>query len=140
MQMTNSFEARGAINKLMSMDPVPPSVVPPPLVTTVRRCLYAHLLGIHHHVVPNNTPKSTASNWAVELTLALRHVRPPSSARSTAIPSSTPDDYDIIEYGHRWARGAPGLLSLDYLLVPIGGGGLIGGISSVKRALSPERS
>jgi len=151
-QYTGSFKDRGALNKLKSLTP-----------DEARRGVIAmsagnHAQGVAYHaarlgipatiVMPENTPFTKVertANFGPRVLLKGGNIDESALyAREMAAQENLTfvhpyDDFDIIAgQGTAGLELAAELPATDALIVPIGGGGLIGGIAIALRALRPE--
>lgn len=150
LQKTNSFKVRGAVNKLMTLseEELNKGIITVSSGNHGKAVAYAAtLLGKTARVViPDNAPKIKVEgiqSYGAEIifsTVSERYnvARQLSEENGwTLIPPF--DDYEIIA-----GQGTAGLEILeqlpdaDYIVVPIGGGGLIGGLSTAVKEINPK--
>jgi threonine dehydratase len=110
----------------------------------------ARLFGIDAHIViPENAPArkveaTRALGATVELVpISMRFSRPRELAESTGKAMVAPfDDRNVIAgqgtVGLEIAEDADGIGGVDYVLVPVSGGGLISGIAAALHAVAPQ--
>ncbi len=148
LQKTRSFKVRGAFNKLLKLGKVEGVVVASAgnhAQAVARAC---RELGVERIVVvvPEGTPrikKEAILKWNVELLEQGKHLNESISIAKSISESEKLlfihpyDDEDVIE-----GQGTLGVELLNYefsyLLAPVGGGGLLSGISSVLRKYKPK--
>lgn len=150
MQKTNSFKIRGALNKMLSMTPkqLQAGVVAASSGNHGKGVAFAaKLLGIKATIVlPNTAPQVKVDGIRaldaeiVQCKLAERHMIAKRLSDQYGYTIIHPyDDYDIIT-----GQGTAGLEimeqlpDVDCVVVPIGGGGLIGGIATAVKAINPQ--
>lgn len=150
LQKTNSFKVRGAVNRtlLLSREELERGVVTSSSGNHGKAVSYAagELGGKAHVVVPENAPKvkvegirefggevifcKPAERFIVSDKLVEEH-------GWTYIPPF--DDFDVMSgQGTAALEILDALPDVDCIAVPIGGGGLIGGISTAVKALKPN--
>ncbi|RVU53945.1 threonine ammonia-lyase [Anaerosphaera multitolerans] len=150
MQKTNSFKIRGALNKMLSMDKeeVKRGVVAASSGNHGKGVAFAaKLLGVGATIViPDSAPEVKVKGIenlgakVVQCPLSERHKIANELSESKGYINIHPyDDYDIMA-----GQGTIGLEILeqfpdvDTVVVPIGGGGLIGGISTAVKSQNPK--
>jgi threonine dehydratase len=149
-QKTNSFKVRGAVNKVMTLseEELNKGIITVSSGNHGKAVAYATtLLGRKARVViPDNAPKIKVEgiqSYGAEIIYSI-----PSERYNVARQLSEEngwslippfDDYEIIA-----GQGTVGLEILeqlpdaDYIVVPIGGGGLIGGLSAAVKEINPK--
>ncbi len=150
MQKTNSFKIRGALNKMLSL---PAKQLQNGVVAASSGnhgkgvAFAAKLLGIKATIVlPDTAPQIKVDGIRaldaefVQCKLAERHIIAKKLSDQYGYTIIHPyDDYDIIT-----GQGTAGLEimaqlpAVDCVVVPIGGGGLIGGIATAVKAINPH--
>lgn len=150
MQKTNSFKIRGALNKMLSLpkEEIKKGVIAASSGNHGKGVAFAaKLLGVPATIVlPDNAPKikiegiKNLGAKTVLCELSQRHIIANKLSVEKGYTIIHPyDDYKIIE-----GQGTIGLeimndkKDLDYVVVPIGGGGLIGGISIAVKEINPN--
>ncbi|MDP0493986.1 MAG: threonine/serine dehydratase [Fusobacterium sp. JB021] len=148
MQKTNSFKIRGALNKMLSLpkEKIEKGVIAASSGNHGKGVAFAaKLLNIPATIVlPENAPKIKIEGIqklgakTVLCELSERHkIAKQLSVENDYTIIHPYDDYKIIE-----GQGTIGLeimeqqKDLDYVVVPIGGGGLIGGISTAVKSIN----
>mgnify|MGYP000844627881 FL=1 len=150
LQKTNSFKVRGAVNKLMTLseEELNKGIITVSSGNHGKAVAYAATLQgkTARVVIPDNAPKIKVEgirSYGAEIifsTVSERYnvARQLSEENGwTLIPPF--DDYEIIA-----GQGTAGLEILeqlpdaDYIVAPIGGGGLIGGISTAVKEINPK--
>lgn len=149
-QKTNSFKVRGALNALMTL---PEEALKKGIITASsgnhgKAIAYAakHLGTKAHVVIPENAPKIKVEgiqSYGAEIifsSLSERfNVANKLSQENNWSFISPFDDYEIMA-----GQGTAGLEILeqlpdvDYIIAPIGGGGLIGGLSTAVKETNPQ--
>src|SRR5882762_5503692 len=148
LQFTASFKERGALNKLLSLSEAERrrGVIAMSAGNHAQAVAYhAARLGIPAQIVmPKGSPNTKIKNTRVHgatvvlegetLADAARHAH--ALAARDGLVFVHPYEDELIMAG----QGTVGLemLELDVLAVPVGGGGLIGGVATVARALNPK--
>lgn len=150
MQRTNSFKIRGALNKMLSMprEELKNGVVAASSGNHGKGVAFAaKLLGIKAVIViPDNAPQVKVEGIralgaeVVQCKLSERHVIAGQLSEQHGYTIIHPyDDYQIIAgQGTLGLEIAEQLPDADYVVVPIGGGGLIGGVSTAIHSRLPE--
>lgn len=150
MQRTNSFKIRGALNKMLSMprEELKNGVVAASSGNHGKGVAFAaKLLGIKAVIViPDNAPQVKVDGIralgaeVVQCRLSERHVIAGQLSEQHGYTIIHPyDDYQIIAgQGTLGLEIAEQLPDADYVVVPIGGGGLIGGVSTAIHSRLPE--
>lgn len=150
MQRTNSFKIRGALNKMLSMprEELKNGVVAASSGNHGKGVAFAaKLLGIKAVIViPDNAPQVKVDGIralgaeVVQCKLSERHVIAGQLSEQHGYTIIHPyDDYQIIAgQGTLGLEIAEQLPDADYVVVPIGGGGLIGGVSTAIHSRLPE--
>lgn len=150
MQKTNSFKIRGALNKMLSLpaEQLQNGVVAASSGNHGKGVAFAaKLLGIKATIVlPDTAPQvkvdgiRTLDAEIVQCKLAERHIIAKKLSDQYGYTIIHPyDDYDIIT-----GQGTAGLEimeqlpDVDCVVVPIGGGGLIGGIATAVKSINPQ--
>ena len=152
MQKTNAFKLRGAMNRLLTLpeEELKKGVVTASSGNHGKATAYAaHLLGVPACVVlPDTAPKVKVEGirgYGAEVVFsapAARYAVAAEQAEKKGYTLISPfDDYELMA-----GQGTAGLEILDQLpqvdtvVVPIGGGGLIGGVSTaIKETNSKDR-
>lgn len=150
MQKTNSFKIRGALNKMLSL---PPEALQKGVVAASSGnhgkgvAFAAKMLGVKATIVlPDTAPEIKVQGIkdlqaeVVLCKLAERHEKAAQLSNDHGYTVVHPyDDYEIIA-----GQGTAGLEILeqlpdvDYVIVPIGGGGLISGIATAIKSVQPQ--
>ena len=150
MQKTNSFKIRGALNKILSLptEQLKNGVVAASSGNHGKGVAFAaKLLGIKATIVlPDTAPQVKVDGIRaldaeiVQCKLAERHIIAKNLSEQYGYTIIHPyDDYDIIA-----GQGTAGLEimeqlpDVDCIVVPIGGGGLIGGVSTAIKSINPQ--
>lgn len=149
-QPTRSFKVRGALNKILAMQELPPLLITGSAGNHGQAvALAAQISGIQAWVfVPENTPLVKV-NRMLELGAKVERVpglygdaeaKAIQTAREIGAPFISPyNDPEVIAgagtIALEWLEQFP---SLERILVPAGGGGLISGVGLVAKALRPE--
>ncbi|WP_188398902.1 threonine/serine dehydratase [Sporomusa sp. GT1] len=150
MQKTNSFKIRGALNKMLSLpaEQLQNGVVAASSGNHGKGVAFAaKLLGIKATIVlPDTAPQIKVDGIRaldaeiVQCKLAERHIIAKKLSDQYGYTIIHPyDDYDIIT-----GQGTAGLEimaqlpAVDCVVVPIGGGGLIGGIATAVKSINPQ--
>jgi len=150
MQKTNSFKIRGALNKMLSMkaEDLKNGVVAASSGNHGKGVAFAaKLLGVKATIViPDNAPQIKVDGIrelgaeVVQCKLSQRHVIAKELSEKYGYTNIHPyDDYEIIA-----GQGTAGLEimkqlpDVDFVVVPIGGGGLISGIATAVKSIRPE--
>lgn len=146
MQKTNSFKIRGALNKMLSLpkEELKYGVVAASSGNHGKGVAFAaKLLGVKATIViPDNAPQVKVDGIralgadVVQCKLSERHVIAGELSRQHGYTIIHPyDDYEIIAgQGTLGLEIAEQLPDVDLVVVPIGGGGLIGGVSTAVTA------
>ena len=152
LQITGSFKARGAINRALSLDPkdMQRGLVAASGGNHGAGVAYAgHKLGVPARIyLPGNTPPDKIAkleSWGAEVII---HGDVWDDANEEALRCA---EQDGLSYFHPFAdeaiiagQGTIGLemaemiRELDILIVAIGGGGLISGVSTAAKAINPD--
>ncbi len=152
LQFTGSFKERGALNKLLSLRE-----------DERRRGVIAmsagnHAQGVAYHaarlgmraviVMPRGTPNSKVANTRVHgaevvlegdtLADAARHARKLEARDALTFIHPYDDPAVIVGQGTVALEMLADMPELDALVVPVGGGGLLGGIAVAARAIKPR--
>lgn len=150
MQRTNSFKIRGAMNKMLSL---PEAELKNGVVAASSGnhgkgvAFAAKLLGVKATIViPDNAPQIKVDGIrnlgaeVVQCRLSERHIIAGQLNEKYGYTIIHPyDDYEIIAgQGTLGLEIAEQLPDVDYVVVPIGGGGLIGGVSTAIKAMIPQ--
>ncbi len=152
LQFTASFKERGALNKLLTLSPeeLTRGVVAASAGNHAQAVAYhARRLGTTATIVmPKTTPFLKVTNTEVLGATVVQHGTNVDDARRRALELSEEhgwvsiqpfDDPQVIAgqgtLGIEFLEDAP---PLDVLIVPVGGGGLMSGVATVARALSPH--
>lgn len=150
LQKTNSFKIRGAFNRLLTL---PKEELLKGIVTASsgnhgKATAYAatQLATKARVVVPENAPKTKVEgmlHYGAEVFLSV-----PSERYNLANKLKNENDWSLIspfdDYEIMAGQGTSGLEILeqlpdvDYVIVPIGGGGLIGGLSTAIKQTNPK--
>ena len=150
MQRTNSFKIRGALNKMLSMpaEDLKNGVVAASSGNHGKGVAFAaKLLGIKATIViPDNAPQVKVEGIrnlgaeVVQCRLRDRHVIAGQLSEKYGYTIIHPyDDYQIIAgQGTLGLEITEQLPDVDCVVVPIGGGGLIGGVSAAVKARLPK--
>lgn len=150
MQKTNAFKLRGAMNRLLTLpeEELKKGVVTASSGNHGKATAYAaHLLGVPACVVlPDTAPKVKVEgirSYGAEVVFsapAARYAVAAEQAEKKGYTLISPfDDYELMA-----GQGTAGLEILDQLpqvdtvVVPIGGGGLIGGVSTAIKETNPK--
>lgn len=150
MQKTNAFKLRGAMNRLLTLpeEELKKGVVTASSGNHGKATAYAaHLLGVPACVVlPDTAPKVKVEGirgYGAEVVFsapAARYAVAAEQAEKKGYTLISPfDDYELMA-----GQGTAGLEILDQLpqvdtvVVPIGGGGLIGGVSTAIKETNPK--
>jgi len=152
LQVTGSFKARGAVNKVMSL---PPEMIANGVITAsggnhgLGVAYAAHLMGIPATVyVPekaNQARRDRLARWGAKVVVGGRDW---DDAYAAALKECEKDGKPMIHpFNDEFVMAGQGtaakeMLSdcprLDAVIVPIGGGGLIGGIATYVKESSPN--
>ena len=145
LQKTGSFKVRGAFNRMISLRDG--KVIAASMGNHAQGVAYAAgRLGIHAKIVmPMTAPivkEEAARGYGAEVLLfgenfndALEFAR---SRRDLIFIHAFDDDRVIAGQGTVGLEIAEDMKDIDFILVPVGGGGLISGISAAIKALSPK--
>jgi len=150
MQKTNSFKIRGALNKMLSMkaEDLKNGVVAASSGNHGKGVAFAaKLLGVKATIViPDNAPQIKVDGIrelgaeVVQCKLSQRHVIAKELSEKYGYTNIHPyDDYEIIA-----GQGTAGLEimkqlpDVDFVVVPIGGGGLISGIATAVKSIRTD--
>ena len=149
-QPTRSFKVRGAIHKILSMDPVPPLLITGSAGNHGQAvALAAQKIGTKAWVfVPEKTPHVKVNRM---LELGAKVERVPGlfgDAEAKAIQTARELGAPFISaYNDRDVIAGAGTIALEWLdqlpnlgriLVPVGGGGLISGVGLAAKAVNPD--
>ena len=150
MQRTNSFKIRGALNKMLSMpkEELENGVVAASSGNHGKGVAFAaKLLGVKATIViPDNAPRVKVDGIrklgaeVVQCKLSERHIIAGQLSERYGYTIIHPyDDYQIIAgQGTLGLEIAEQLPDVNYVVVPIGGGGLIGGVSVAVKSQIPK--
>lgn len=150
MQRTNSFKIRGALNKMLSLpkEELEHGVVAASSGNHGKGVAFAaKLLGVKATIViPDSAPQIKVDGIknlgaeVVQCKLSERHVIAGELSGKYGYTIIHPyDDYQIIAgQGTMGLEIAEQLPEADYVVVPIGGGGLIGGVSTAVKSRIPH--
>lgn len=156
LQLTGSFKARGAYNKLKSLSKkeMAAGVITASAGNHAQSVAYhAAKLGIAATIImPVSTPfiKVTRTEsfgakvilYGQDLSESVQYVHELIKDQGLTLVHPYDDPYVIAGQGtiglEIWAQQQAQLLSLDTIIVPIGGGGLISGVALAMKHLSPE--
>lgn len=152
LQFTASFKERGALNKLLSLSPeeLTRGVVAASAGNHAQAVAYhAKRLGASATIVmPNTTPFLKVTNTEVLGATVVQHGTNVDDARRKALELSEERGLvSISPFDDPWVIAGQGTLALEFLedaapldvlIVPIGGGGLMSGVATAARALSPH--
>jgi threonine dehydratase len=145
LQKTGSFKVRGAFNRLLSLDTN--KVIAASMGNHAQGVAFAAAkLGIHAKIVmPESAPivkQEATKSYGAELILhgesfqeALRYAQ---TQKDHAFIHAFDDEKIIAGQGSIGLEIIEDLQNIDSILVPVGGGGLISGISLAVRSLSPK--
>ena len=145
LQKTGSFKVRGAFNKLLSLDNK--KVIAASMGNHAQGVAFAAArLGIHARIVmPESAPivkQEATKSYGAELILfgesfqeALHYAQ---MQKDHAFIHAFDDEKIIAGQGTIGLEIIDDLKDVDIILVPVGGGGLISGISSAVKSLSPK--
>lgn len=150
LQRTNSFKVRGAFNKLLTLSPeeLKNGVVTASSGNHGKATAFAaKMLGISAHVVvPDSAPAIKVDgirSYGAEVIFSehsQRFIKAEKLAEENGWRFISPfDDYDIIAgQGTAALEIITQMPGFDYLLSPVGGGGLIGGLSTAVKETAPN--
>lgn len=151
-QITNSFKVRGAMNKLLSLTPEEREKG----VLAVSSGNHAQAIGVAAEhlnipakiIVPKNTPKNKIEKIKqYDITLEIYqgnydetelYARELSQTTESVFVSGYNDNYIVAGQGTIGIELADQLPTTTEILVPVGGGGLISGISIATKTLLPN--
>ena len=145
LQKTGSFKVRGAFNKLTGIKDG--KVIAASMGNHAQGVAFAaNALGIHAKIVmPVTAPivkQEATKSYGAEVVLygenfgdALTHAL---SQRDYTFIHAFDDESVIAGQGTVGIEITEDLKGIDFIIVPVGGGGLISGIASAVRALSPQ--
>lgn len=154
LQATGSFKERGALNKLLSLDPAQRQA------GIIAMSAGNHAQGVAYHarrlgipatiVMPEYTPFTKIERTASQGARILLRGQGLAAARQAADEIARSEGLTLVHpYDDARIIAGQGTISLelladhpelDTLIVPIGGGGLISGISIAAKALKPDIS
>ncbi|MFN2643394.1 MAG: threonine ammonia-lyase [Burkholderiales bacterium] len=152
LQFTASFKERGALNKLLSLSDAERrrGVIAMSAGNHAQAVAYhASRLGIPAHIVmPKGSPNTKIKNTRVHgasvvlegetLADAGKHAHDLAARDGLVFVHPYEDELVIAGQGTVGLEMLEAVPSLDVLVVPVGGGGLISGIASAARALNPK--
>ena len=152
LQFTGSFKERGALNKLLSLreDERRRGVIAMSAGNHAQGVAYhAARLGVRAVIVmPRGTPNSKVANTQVHgaevvlegdtLADAARHARKLEARDALTFIHPYDDPAVIAGQGTVALEMLADMPELDALVVPVGGGGLIGGMAAAARAIKPR--
>ncbi|MBO4330444.1 MAG: threonine/serine dehydratase [Oscillospiraceae bacterium] len=150
MQVTNSFKIRGAMNRILTLtrEERNAGVVTASSGNFGKAVAYAAArLGIEAHIVlPDTAPKNKTESiraYGAELvisTLAERFETAAGLSREKGWTLLTPfDDYEIMAgQGTAGAEIIEQLPETGRIVIPVGGGGLLGGVAAAVKSMRPD--
>ena len=152
LQFTASFKERGALNKLLSLSQAERrrGVIAMSAGNHAQAVAYhAARLGIPARIVmPKGSPNTKVKNTRVHgasvvlkgesLADAARHAHALAARDGLVFVHPYEDELIIAGQGTVGLEMLEAIPALDVLAIPVGGGGLIAGVASVARALSPR--
>jgi threonine dehydratase len=152
LQFTASFKERGALNKLLSLSQAERrrGVIAMSAGNHAQAVAYhAARLGIPARIVmPKGSPNTKVKNTRVHgasvvlegesLADAARHAHALAARDGLVFVHPYEDELIIAGQGTVGLEMLEAIAALDVLAIPVGGGGLIAGVATVARALSPR--
>lgn len=152
LQITGSFKLRGALNKILSLSPdaLEKGIITSSSGNHGQACAYAgQMLGVHATVVvPNDAPTVKVENARAMGAEVIVWDRPYAKRWEKVNQEVAAHGYSIVHaYEDYTVMAGQGTIALeiledlpdvDTILVPIGGGGLISGISTAIKEYKPS--